>query len=432
MNTIIFGLLRGDEGKGKIVDYFSNINDKNCITVRYAGGPNAGHTIYRNDKKIVLHQIPSGILNGNQCIIGRGCVVDLKKLVEEMTQIQYLIDSNALTSLNFKSGIKYNHDIYSKMNLNDSRDVRNYLNLSFGSHIITPGAIKEDIERENSGKGNGSTKCGIAPTYRNKYYRNGIRVFDLLKMTLNEITNITGLTKEEFIYIKPIFVDDEFVINQKYGNKFHYIFEGAQGTLLDIDSPYYPNVSSSSPGIAGVLSGTGINANHLFNNECNIIGVAKVYMSSVGVGKFVTELDDENGKLIRDAGKEYGATTGRPRKVGWLDLPLLKYSIRTSGIKELCITRFDTLADAMKEKGEFKVCRYYKSELDGHLEEYANIWELDFYSPVYETFKIWENCSMEDENFKKFIEFLQNELNIHGCFLKYLSIGKNIDNIITI
>lgn len=164
----------------------------------------------------------------------------------------------------------------------------------------------------------------------------------------------------------------------------------------------------------------------------NSIGVAKVYMSSVGVGKFITEIeeDDKNCKLIRDAGKEYGATTGRPRKVGWLDLPLLKYSIRTSGIKELCITRFDTLAEAMKDTKEFKVCRYYKNELDHHLEEYANIWNLDFYTPVYETFKIWEKCSMDDENFKTFIEFLQKELNIFDCTLKYLSVGKNKEDII--
>lgn len=430
MNVSVFGLLRGDEGKGKIVDYFSN---KGFITIRYAGGPNAGHTIYRGDKKIVLHQIPSGILNGNMCVIGRGCVVDLKKLVNEMLEVQYLIDADMLDSSKFKHGIKYNHDVFCKLNQNDLRDIRNYLKLSYGSHLITPEAIEEDIEREDSGKGNGSTKCGIAPTYRNKYYRNGIRVYDLFQKTLTDILEITGLSKEEFQYLQPIFADEELLINQVWNNspEFDFLFEGAQGTLLDIDSPYYPNVSSSSPGIAGIISGTGINANKLMKNF-NSIGVAKVYMSSVGVGKFITEIedDDKNCKLIRDAGKEYGATTGRPRKVGWLDLPLLKYSIRTSGIKELCITRFDTLAEAMKDTKEFKVCRYYKNELDHHLEEYANIWNLDFYTPVYETFKIWEKCSMDDENFKTFIEFLQKELNIFDCTLKYLSVGKNKEDII--
>lgn len=415
--TAIFGLMRGDEGKGKIVDLVSKNYD---IVIRYAGGPNAGHTIYRNNKKIVLHQIPSGILNKNLCIIARGCVVDLKKLVKELLEIQQIFNGQL--------------NISSELNQFDRTDVRNYLLISYGSHIITQNNIFEDIEREDSGKGNGSTKCGIAPTYRDKYYRSGLRLFDLIKMDKNEVLNITKLSNDEYEYLmqSSMFIDEEERLNEVLSeNKLNILFEGAQGTLLDIDSPYYPNVSSSSTGIAGIISGTGINPNLMMKNF-NSIGVAKIYMSSVGVGKFLTELNDDNAELIRDAGKEYGATTGRPRKVGWLDLPLLKYSIRTSGIKELCITRFDTLMEAMKDKGTFKVCIDYKNKQDDHVYEYADIWNLNDCEPIYLDFPIWKECSFDDENFKSFIEFLKFELNIYDCELKYLSIGKNKNDILTI
>ena len=425
-NTVVFGLLRGDEGKGKIVDY---ISDKHDIVVRYAGGPNAGHTIYRGDKKVVLHQIPSGILNGKLCFIGRGCVVDLKKLVNELFEIQNLIDNNLIEKNIFNTGYKKKHDVKTPFEKNDTRDIRNYLVLSYGAHIITLNNIKEDIERENAGNGNGSTKCGIAPTYRSKYYRNGLRAFDIFSSNSTILAKETsGLTFDEYEYLKPILGDDEYLLNVKYKN-FDKLFEGAQGTLLDIDSPYYPNVSSSSPGIGGVITGTGINANKLFENF-NSIGVAKVYMSSVGVGKFLTKINDENAELIRNAGNEYGATTGRPRKVGWFDLPLLVYSIRTSGIKELCITRFDTLMNAMKEIGKFKVCIAYKNKYSKNIIYDANIWHLDEYEPVYEEFDIWNECSLDDKNFMKFINFVQKNIERYDCKLKYLSIGKNKKDII--
>lgn len=426
MNTAVFGLLRGDEGKGKIVDYISDNHD---IIVRYAGGPNAGHTIYRDDEKIVLHQIPSGILNGKLCIIGRGCVVDLKKLVNELLKIQKLIDSNFLKCEIFNQGYRREHNLTSIFDKNDIRDIRNFLILSKGAHIILPEYIKEDIERENSGKGNGSTKCGIAQAYRNKYNRNGFRVFDVFEKDFVTSNEQFELTIDEINYLLPIIDDDEFILNVKCKECFNILFEGAQGTLLDIDSPYYPNVSSSSPGIAGIISGTGVNVNSIFKNF-NSIGVAKVYMSSVGVGTFLTELNDESGNLIRNAGKEYGATTGRPRKVGWLDLPLLKYSIRTSGINELCVTRFDTLMDAMKDVGFFKVCVNYKNKYTNQIKEFADIWNLNDFEPIYKEFKIWDKCSLNDVNFKSFVEFLKNELNIYDCKLKYISIGKNKNNII--
>ena len=417
MNRLVLGLMRGDEGKGKITDYFAKQAD---VVIRYAGSCNAGHTIYRGDKKIVLHQLPSGILHKKECIIGRGCLVDLKKLLNEVQQLNDLIQDDELEGFTKKDSIF------------------DYLKISYGAHLIFQHHIQEDIEREDSGKGNGSTKCGIAPGYRDKYYRSGMRIFDLVKMIPNEVNSEKfqqlkkdiGLSTFELQTILTCAVDDEYLLNEMYPDEINLLFEGAQGTLLDINSPYYPNVSSSSVGIDGVIAGTGINYNRLLkDNDFKIVGVAKAYMSSVGVGKFLTQLDDENATLIRDAGQEYGATTGRPRKVGWFDLPLLKYSIRTSGANELCITRLDTLMEAFKDIGTFKVCVAYKNiKTDDEIFE-ADIWNLDDYEPVYETFKIWKECSFDDENFEYFITFLQESLPIQ---ISWLSIGKNENDLIKV
>ena len=343
MKKLILGLMRGDEGKGKITDFFADESD---IVIRYAGSCNAGHTLYRNGKKIVLHQIPSGILNKKVCIIGRGCLIDLKKLLNEIKQLNELVQDGQL------KGFKYGDSIF------------NYLKISYGAHLIFQHHIQEDIEREDSGKGNGSTKCGIAPGYRDKYYRSGLRVFDLLKMAhnskdvntikFNNLLKDIDLTLSDLQEVLKCAIDDEYYINEICPDDANILFEGAQGVLLDINSPYYPNVSSSSVGIDGVIAGTGINYNTLMK-DFEIIGVAKAYMSSVGVGTFLTQLDgvdDVAAKKIRDAGAEYGATTGRPRKVGWFDIPLLNYSIRTSGANSLCITRLDTLMEAFKDDGK--------------------------------------------------------------------------------
>ena len=416
MNRLVLGLMRGDEGKGKITDYFAKNAD---VVVRYAGSCNAGHTIYRGDKKIVLHQLPSGILHKKTCIIGRGCLVDLKKLLNEVQQLNDLIQNDQLEGFTKKDSIF------------------DYLKISYGAHLIFQHHIQEDIEREDSGKGNGSTKCGIAPGYRDKYYRSGMRVFDLLKMIPNEVNSEKfqhlkediGLSTFELQTILTCAVDDEYLINEMYPDEINLLFEGAQGVLLDINSPYYPNVSSSSVGIDGVIAGTGINYNKLLGNNFKITGVVKAYMSSVGVGKFLTQIDDENATLIRDAGQEYGATTGRPRKVGWFDLPLLKYSVRTSGANEICLTRLDTLMEAFKDVGTFKVCVTYKNIKTGDEIFEADIWNLDDYEPVYETFKIWKECSMDDEQFEYFITFLQESLPIP---ISWLSIGKNENDLIKV
>jgi len=416
MNRLVLGLLRGDEGKGKITDYFSKTSD---IVIRYAGSCNAGHTIYRDDEKIVLHQIPSGILHKKLCIIGRGCLIDLKKFWNEVIMLQNLIEQGKLESYN------------------ESDNIFDYLKISYGAHLIFQHHIDEDIKREDSGKGNGSTKCGIAPGYRDKYYRTGMRIIDLIHFfekdsgfnETHDLLKDIGLNTDKIKDLLSIAFDEEEFLNIENNKYKNLLFEGAQGVLLDINSPYYPNVSSSSVGIDGVISGTGINYNKLKNNF-NIIGIAKSYISSVGVGQFLTQLDgvdDKSAKLIRDVGNEYGATTGRPRKVGWFDIPLLNYSLRTSGANELCLTRLDTLMEAFKDKGEFKVCVAYQHKRTSNKIFVADIWNLNQYEPIYETFKIWSSCSFDDKNFVEFLKRIQQYISVQ---IKYLSVGKNEEDIL--
>jgi adenylosuccinate synthase len=414
MNTVVLGLLRGDEGKGKIVDYLSEEHD---IIVRFQGGPNAGHTIYRDDKKIVLHQIPSGIFNNKMCVIAHGCVVDPRKL---MNEINMLIE-NGLT-------LQY---------------IVNHLKVAFGCHCITPKHIQEDVNRENTGNGNGSTKCGISPAYRDKYYREGKRMYDLFKSTAEDdlfksTCALFNLTKDEYVILRSLLIDDTVYLN--YDCEYSKIlFEGAQGVFLDIDNPVYPNVSSSHVNVGGVIAGSGISANKL--KQLNVIGVIKAYMSSVGEGEFLTEIKDSvlldnNGKefkfsaeTLRNAGKEFGATTGRPRRVGFLDLPMIKYACKTVGVNELCITRLDTLYEAFKDLDEFPVCIGYAKVNQYGITQTTKIsmYDVNQYVPVYKFFKLWDKCTLDDPDFYQFISYITNYLNIH---IKYISVGKDKDDII--
>jgi adenylosuccinate synthase len=241
-------------------------------------------------------------------------------------------------------------------------------------------------------------------------------------------------------FFKSIIIDEEEFINNN--PHLNYLFEGAQGILLDIDNPYYPNVSSSSVSVGGVITGTGISYKNLMK-DFSVTRIVKAYMSSVGVGEFLTEVnttDSENksvvingyeyiepDKKIRDVGAEYGATTGRPRKVGWLDIPLIKYSIRTTGVDNICLTRLDTLRESMKDYKYIPICVAYKHFATNNIIDVADLWNLDEYVPVYELMPIWKNDTLSDENFKKFIDFIESKINVS---IKYISVGKNKDNII--
>ena len=412
-NTIVLGLLRGDEGKGKVVDYLS---DKHDIIIRFQGGPNAGHTIYRNNKKCVLHQIPSGILNNKECLIGHGCIIDPTKLIAEIKSLNSFGISKEL--------------------------IKKYLKIANGCHVIFPEHILQDTIKENDGKGNGSTKCGISPCYRDKYYRDGKRIIDIFNNNFdNKYLEIFKITKEDADFISSLLIDDTFYLNYNCKDK-NMLFEGAQGVFLDIDNPLYPNVSSSSVSIGGVITGTGINAYKLFKN-LKTVGIVKAYMSSVGVGKFLTEIKDTvsftyknktftySAKELREAGNEYGATTGRPRKVGFLDLPMIKYACDTVGITDLCLTRIDTLMKAWpKSKYKvFPVCLSYVKKENKNITLLNNFswYDIDNYLPVYGFFEMWDEPNFKDKNFKKFINYIEQYINVP---ITYISLGKEKNEIL--
>ena len=411
-STIVLGLLRGDEGKGKIVDYLSDNND---LIIRFQGGPNAGHTIYRDNKKCVLHQIPSGILNDKECLIGHGCIIDPIKLIAEIKSLNSFGISKEL--------------------------IKKKLKVANGCHVIFPEHIKQDVLKENSGNGNGSTKCGISPCYRDKYYRDGKRMIDVFSDI--KYTNVFNMSEEDWQFIASLLIDDTYYLNYKCDNK-NILFEGAQGVFLDIDNPLYPNVSSSSVNIGGVITGTGINP-YKFCKGLKTVGIVKAYMSSVGTGKFLIEIKNDfimiipgektvfscTANQLREVGKEYGATTGRPRKVGFLDLPMVKYACDTVGISRLCLTRLDTFTEAFPKTKykKFPVCINYACLIDNkiYLEENISWSNINNYIPVYKFFDMWEKPNLSDKNFIKFIEYIEQYTNVK---VSYISVGKEKSDII--
>lgn len=394
MNTLILGAFRGDEGKGKIVDYYTKYSNK--LVVRFNGSCNAGHTLVRKGKELVLHQIPSAIISGIPCLIAHGCLVNLNKLLKEIEEVEQ----------------------WSKEGLIDlkGKSVRELLKVAYGCHLIQDKHIQLDIEREETGKGNGSTRQGISPAYGDKYLRSGIRIYD---------------SEEAKKALDGMLVDDTTYLNSIELSGI--IFEGAQGVMLDIDSAYYPNVSSSSVGVGGVLAGTGINYEKLLDDDIfEIVGIVKAYMTSVGVGYFPTEIKENNTEYdleyMRKVSKEYGATTGRPRKIGFLDLPMLQYSIHISGIGSVVLTRLDTVREMFNGK-DIPICTKYL--LNGEVVPYSKIslYDLEKYTPVYEKLPCWKSESRTDENFMNFINFVNRRL-FH--MISDLSIGQGKDDIMSI
>ena len=430
-DTLILGLLRGDEGKGKITDYFA---DKHDMVIRFQGGPNAGHTIYKDEKKLVLHQLPSGILHGDRTInlIGHGTIIDVTKLIIEIGNVV----STFNTSL---SNIQ--------------------LKIAKGCHVITKQHIIDDINRENSGKGNGSTKCGISPCYRDKYYREGVRLVDWWKEdNINEVKqlilqddniSISENDLNQIIHFIEInMVDDTYELNYNWKNRTK-LFEGAQGVFLDIDNPYYPNVSSSSVSVGGLMTGTGISLKNL--RDLKVIGVVKAYMSSVGVGFFPTEIKDKleweyKGKKysitadrIREVGQEYGATTGRPRKVGILDLPMVKHAVDTIGVDSICLTRLDTLQEIFpyNEYPVFPVCTGYGikgedgsitnlTDANNNVSWYDVLANSDKIVPVYTLMNNWLDKNYTYGAAMDLIKFINNFV---GVDVEFASTGKNKSDI---
>jgi adenylosuccinate synthase len=347
---VIVGAQWGDEGKGKIVDLLS----KDCdIVARYQGGANAGHTIVIDNKQYILHLIPSGILNdGVKCVIGNGVVIDPVALIEEIKMLE-------------------THGI----------DVKGRLFISHKAHLIMPYHKMLDIVREKAthteGKAIGTTGRGIGPAYIDKYKRTGIRIVDLLDKEgfeeklrynikeqnniLNKIYGHSELDVDEIVekyiafdeVVDPFITDTATLINNSIKDGKNILAEGAQGALLDVDHGTYPFVTSSNPTSGGASTGLGIPPTSIDK----ITGIVKAYCTRVGNGPFPSELTGEKGEYLRKKGAEFGATTGRPRRCGWLDLVALRYSVMINGISEIALTKLDVL----DEIDEIRVCTEYKS-----------------------------------------------------------------------
>ncbi|ABY93614.1 MAG: Adenylosuccinate synthetase [Caldanaerobacter subterraneus] len=373
---VIVGTQWGDEGKGKITDYLA---EKADVVVRYQGGNNAGHTVEKEGVQYKLHLIPSGILYSEKiCIIGNGVVVDPASLIEEIENLQ-------------KQGISVDN-----------------LKISDRAHIVFPYHIKQDeLEEISKGKNDlGTTKRGIGPCYMDKSERIGIRVCDLLKPKVfeeklrrnvekknklfKELYGAEGFDFEEMYQkyleyaekIKPFVTDTTVLLYDLIKSGKKVLFEGAQGTLLDLDLGTYPYVTASHPIAGGVTVGAGIGPTMIDE----VMGVVKAYTTRVGKGPFPTELFDENGEFLREKGHEYGTTTGRARRCGWLDAVILKYSVRVSGITHFALTKLDTLTGLKK----IKICTGYKFNGRIITDFPASLEDLAQCEPVYEEFDGWE------------------------------------------
>jgi len=403
----------GDEGKGKIVDLLSKDAE---IVARYQGGANAGHTVYQNEEKIVLHQIPSGILRQDCfCIMGNGMVIDPIELVEEI---------NMLKSKNIST--------------------QNIL-ISPHAHIVTP--LHKFLDRKNEQKTNnfiGTTCKGIGPCYVDKYNRVGIRAIDLknsdqlksiLVERINNCMSNSQMNNDEYKEIEleiETFFDSCNIVKDFVKDTFNVLFsknniliEGAQGTLLDIDHGTYPFVTSSSPFSGGISTGLGIPLTKLEN----IIGIFKAYATRVGSGPFPSELNDSDGEKLQKVGSEFGATTGRPRRCGWFDAIAAKYSCMINGLTDIALTKLDIL-DSFKE---IKICVGY--EYDGEqIDTYSELLDLHNVKPIYKTFKGWNTDlnGINDYNMlpfecKEYIEFIEDFVKTK---ISIISIGPGRNEII--
>ncbi|MBQ0147989.1 MAG: adenylosuccinate synthase [Flavobacteriaceae bacterium] len=404
---VVVGLQWGDEGKGKITDVLA---EKSDYVVRYQGGNNAGHTVYAGEDKFVLHLLPSGVLQcKGKCIIANGVVVNPEAFFNEIEKLE-------------ARGLSTDHVFISKR-----------------AHIIMPYHILLDEYREElAGKEAqiGTTKRGIGPCYEDKVARVGIRAVDLLnpeilkaKIEENLIVKnalFEKLFEKETLTVDDIYekyvafgerlkdriIDTEVEINEAIDQGKNVLFEGAQALMLDIDFGTYPFVTSSSPTTGGVCIGAGVPPTKLHN----LIGVSKAYCTRVGNGPFPTELDNDLGEHIRQIGHEFGASTGRPRRTGWLDLVALKHACMINGITHLVITKLDVLSGLDK----IKACTGYKTE-DGKIINYftSSTNKLDLYEAVYEEMPGWTE---DITNAKAFDELPQTAQDYIHFIEKYLGI----------
>lgn len=413
-SIVVVGTQWGDEGKGKITDFLSENAE---VVARYQGGDNAGHTIKFDGKTFKLHLIPSGIFASDKLsIIGNGVVVNPKSLVKELN---YLHDEGISTD---------------------------NLRISSRAHVILPYHIELDKAQEASKGENkiGTTNKGIGPAYMDKSARVGIRIADLLdkeifaerlKINLEEKNNLIvklyggqplkfeDIFEEYYTYgqmIKDYVADTSVILNDMLDQGRRVLFEGAQGVMLDIDQGTYPFVTSSNPVAGGVTIGSGVGPTKIDN----VIGVCKAYTSRVGDGPFPTELFDEIGSTIREVGREYGTTTGRPRRVGWFDSVVMRHSRRVSGITHLSLNSIDVLTGL----NELKICTSYETSSGDIIEYYpASLKILADCKPIYETLPGWTEDITQCHRFEDLPLNAQNYVRriteLVGVKLATLSVG---------
>lgn len=421
-NVIVIGAQWGDEGKGKITDLLSKSAD---VVVRYQGGVNAGHTVVVDGQTFKLHLIPSGILYPDtDCIIGSGTVIDPKVLIEELDQVEALGISTA------------------------------NLMISQAAHVTMPyhRLIDQASEERRGNQKIGTTKRGIGPTYADKSERTGIRMIDLIdperlkeqvswtvnykNVILEKLYNLSPLDPEEVIReyleyaerLKPHLIDASLKIYNAIQQRRNILFEGAQGTLLDLDHGTYPYVTSSNPVAGGACVGTGVGPTMIDR----VIGVAKAYTTRVGEGPFPTEVKDEIGRLLRDRGAEFGTTTGRERRCGWFDGVIGRYAVRINGMDCMAITKLDVLDELEK----IKVCVAY--EIDGQrCEDFpSSSFQLTHCVPIYETLPGWQqstaNCRNLDDLPKAALDYLRFLAELMKVPIAIVSLGASRDQTIVV
>lgn len=413
-SVVLIGAQWGDEGKGKVTDFLAEQAE---LVVRYQGGNNAGHTVVVGEEEFKLHLIPSGILYPEKiCVIGNGVVIDPKVLLGEL---DYLV----------ARGVKIDN-----------------LKISARAHVIMPYHNRLDELQEEAKGANkiGTTKRGIGPAYMDKSARVGIRMVDLLEkdvfeakleanleeknMLFERVYEVEGFTKEGILdeylgYAERLrrFVDDtSLVINQAIDQGKNVLFEGAQGTLLDLDHGTYPYVTSSHPISGAVTIGAGVGPTRI--NK--VVGIIKAYTTRVGEGPFPTELNDATGELIRKSGNEFGTTTGRPRRCGWLDLVIARYAARLSGVDTWAVTKLDVLSGL----DTIKICTGYKTEDGQSINEFpSDLRLLAKCQPVYEELPGWTEDLSACQSFEELPDnakaYLRRITELTGVRIGILGVG---------
>jgi len=411
---VVVGTQWGDEGKGKIVDILSEEAD---VVVRFQGGHNAGHTVVVDEEEFILHLIPTGILHPETvCVIGNGVVVDPQALIEEM---------DSLKSRGFI--------------------LKDYLFISKNAHLIMPyhKAIEKESEKLKGSRKIGTTGRGIGPTYADKMARVGIRMADLLdpeifreKLAVNindmnfileGLYNVEGFEVEKVYQeymgyaeaIQDTIVDTSVLVNRAIDEGKNVLFEGAQGTHLDVDLGTYPYVTSSNTTAGGACTGSGVGPTRI--NK--VLGVTKAYTTRVGSGPFPTEEDNELGMTLQRRGHEIGASTGRPRRCGWFDAVAVRHAVRVNGISSLAVTKIDVL----DRQEEVKVCVGYKYQGQMIEEMPSELKILENLEPVYETMKGWDDLSTGATTYEKLPEnakvYLKRLEELVNCKIEIISTG---------